>query len=61
MTSNPLSRRSTEVSDSGPRFAYVSPEFLAAANIRCSRPELEWVYDPAGNMKLQYRRQGRLV
>ena len=37
------------------RPAYGTSEYLANANMRCTRPELEWVYDTAGNMRLKYR------
>lgn len=37
------------------RPAYGSAEYLANANMRCTRPEFEWVYDTAGNMRLKYR------
>jgi len=35
--------------------AYGSAEYLANANMRCTRPELEWFYDHGGNMRLRYR------
>lgn len=40
----------------GPKRAgYGSAEFLANANMRCTRPELEWFYDNGGNMRLRHR------
>lgn len=53
MTTNPLSRRMTEPGPARP--AYGTSEYLANANMRCTRPELEWAYDTAGNMRLKYR------
>jgi hypothetical protein len=51
---NPFFQRRQE----GPRRpAYGTAEYLANANMLCSRQELEWFYDTAGNMRLKY--QGR--
>lgn len=35
------------------RGAYGSPEFLAQANARLTRNDVEWVYDKAGNLQLR--------
>lgn len=49
---NPFFQRRQE----GPRRpAYGTAEYLANANMLCSRPELGWIYDTAGNMRLKYR------
>ena len=34
---------------------YGSQTYLDRANQNCSRPDIEWFYDAAGNMQLRYR------
>jgi hypothetical protein len=55
---NRLMRHDGGDGPSTPRFAYGTQEFLAWRNQNCSRPDVIWFYDTAGNMQLRYRKRG---